>query len=161
MWYSCDWTRLKVCDNVTVCLRIDIVVGLSGELGEIWFKMAAIISQIAANKRARAKSAYLAVSSDKCVYEIPPFDPCFDPLVHNKFMRAMAIKKQFELDKFVASSSTGNRTAPASASATASAPSKPPTPVQVTLPPGFEKPVIRQGRYVKGKTNACHNNSSH
>ena len=121
MWYSCDWTRLKVCDHVTVCLGIDIVVGLSGELGEIWFKMAAIISQIAANKRARAKSAYLAVSSDKCVYEIPPFDPCFDPLVHNKFMRAMAIKKQFELDKFVASSSTGNRTAPASASATASA----------------------------------------
>ena len=110
--------------------------------------MAAIISQIAANKRARAKSAYLAVSSDKCVYEIPPFDPCFDPLVHNKFMRAMAIKKQFELDKFVASSSTGNRTVPASAASTA--PSKPPTPVQVTLPPGFEKPVIRQGRYVKG-----------
>ena len=116
--------------------------------------MAAIISQIAANKRARAKSAYLAVSSDKCVYDIPPFDPCFDPLVHNKFMRAMAIKKQFELDKFVASSSTGNRTVPVtSTAASASAPSKPPTPVQVTLPPGFEKPVIRQGRYVKGKTN--------
>ena len=115
--------------------------------------MAAIISQIAANKRARAKSAYLAVSSDKCVYEIPPFDPCFDPLVHNKFMRAMAIKKQFELDKFVASSSTGNRTVPVAGPATAgpsSAPGKPATPVQVTLPPGFEKPVIRQGRYVKG-----------
>ena len=46
--------------------------------------MAAIISQIAANKRARAKAQHLAVASDKCVYEIPPFDPCFDPLVHNK-----------------------------------------------------------------------------
>ena len=124
--------------------------------------MAAIISQIAANKRARAKSAYLAVSSDKCVYDIPPFDPCFDPLVHNKFMRAMAIKKQFELDKFVASSSTANRTVPvgggpgaggAAATSAAAAAGKPaPTPaVQVTLPPGFEKPVIRQGRYVKGK----------
>ena len=72
---------------------------MSGELGEIWFKMAAIISQIAANKRARAKAQHLAVASDKCVYEIPPFDPCFDPLVHNKFMRAMAIKKQFEKDR--------------------------------------------------------------
>ena len=119
--------------------------------------MAAIISQIAANKRARAKSAYLAVSSDKCVYEIPPFDPCFDPLVHNKFMRAMAIKKQFELDKFVASSSTANRTVPVGSgpgdgAATAAAGKTAPAPaVQVTLPPGFEKPVIRQGRYVKGK----------
>ena len=63
--------------------------------------MAAIISQIAANKRARAKSAHLEVSSDKCVYHLPPFDPCFDPLVHNKFMRAMLMKKEFELEKFV------------------------------------------------------------
>ena len=63
--------------------------------------MAAIISQIAANKRARAKSAHLEVSSDKCVYPLPPFDPCFDPLVHNKFMRAMLMKKEFELEKFV------------------------------------------------------------
>ncbi len=29
------------------------------------------------------------MSSDKCVYTLPPFDPCFDPLVHNKYMRAM------------------------------------------------------------------------
>ena len=89
--------------------------------------MAAIISQIAANKRARAKQAHLAVSSDKCVYHLPPFDPCFDPLVHNKFMRAMAMKKEYELDKYLAFHN---------------------------LEPGLiqlEKPVIEQGRYVKGK----------
>ncbi len=52
--------------------------------------MAAIISQMAANKRLRQKGiGGLCVSSDKCVYTLPPFDPCFDPLVHNKYMRAM------------------------------------------------------------------------
>ena len=50
--------------------------------------MAAIISQMAANKRARQKNAHhYIVGSDKCVYTLPPFDPCFDPLVHNKGRR--------------------------------------------------------------------------
>ena len=59
--------------------------------------MAAIISQIAANKRARAKAQHLAVASDKCVYEIPPFDPCFDPLVHNKVSQKWASLKSILL----------------------------------------------------------------
>jgi hypothetical protein len=50
--------------------------------------MAAIISQLAAQKRARAKAGNSHnISSDKCVYSIPPFDPCFDPKVHNKYVR--------------------------------------------------------------------------
>ena len=61
--------------------------------------MAAIISQIAANKRARAKNKKFSVSSDKCVYSIPPFDPCFDPVVHNKYCRSMFLKKQMEMEK--------------------------------------------------------------
>ena len=52
--------------------------------------MAAIISQMAANKRLRAKGlSGQCVSSDKCVYTLPPFDRCFDPKVHNKYVRAM------------------------------------------------------------------------
>ena len=62
-------------------------------------KMAAIISQIAANKRARAKNQRASVSSDKCVYLIPPFDPCFNPVVHNKYCRSMYLKKQMEMEK--------------------------------------------------------------
>ena len=48
--------------------------------------MAAIISQMNANRRAREKglAGHCIISSDKCVYTLPPFDPCFDPLVHNK-----------------------------------------------------------------------------
>ena len=61
--------------------------------------MAAIISQIAANKRARAKNHRSSVSSDKCVYSIPPFDPCFNPVVHNKYCRSMALLKKQEMDK--------------------------------------------------------------
>ena len=61
--------------------------------------MAAIISQIAANKRARAKNQRASVSSDKCVYVIPPFDPCFDPVVHNKYCRSIFLKKQMEMEK--------------------------------------------------------------
>ena len=66
---------------------------------ETFNNMAAIISQIAANKRARAKNQRASVSSDKCVYLIPPFDPCFDPVVHNKYCRSMYLKKQLEQEK--------------------------------------------------------------
>ncbi len=60
--------------------------------------MAAIISQIAANKRARQKGGLgvAEVSSDKSVYTLPPFDPCFDPLVHNKYIRAVEQKRLLE-----------------------------------------------------------------
>ena len=61
--------------------------------------MAAIISQIAANKRARAKNLRASVSSDKCVYIIPPFDPCFDPVVHNKYCQSVFLKKQMDIEK--------------------------------------------------------------
>ena len=61
--------------------------------------MAAIISQIAANKRARAKCPRASVPSDKCVYTLPPFDPCFDPLIHNRYCRSMALKKQMDMER--------------------------------------------------------------
>ncbi len=57
--------------------------------------MAAIISQMAANKRLRQKGlSGLCVSSDKCVYSLPPFDRCFDPRVHNKYVRAMEQRRR-------------------------------------------------------------------
>ena len=61
--------------------------------------MAAIISQIAANKRARAKCQRASVPSDKCVYTLPPFDPCFDPLIHNRYCRSMALRKQMDMER--------------------------------------------------------------
>nr|XP_040581202.1 uncharacterized protein LOC121129552 [Lepeophtheirus salmonis] len=50
--------------------------------------MAAIISQMAANKRARQKRNVCEIHSDKCVYNIPPFDRTFDPFIHNKYLRS-------------------------------------------------------------------------
>ncbi len=52
--------------------------------------MAAIISQLAAQKRAREKQFGIGggvIGPDKCVYSLPPFDAHFDPKVHNKYMR--------------------------------------------------------------------------
>ena len=43
---------------------------------------------MAANKRARQKGLLAqCVSSDKCVYTLPPFDRCFDPVynIKNKY----------------------------------------------------------------------------
>ncbi len=70
---------------------------------------------MAANKRARQKGLLAqCVSSDKCVYTLPPFDRCFDPvynienkcnikgkmfrilgfqIVHNKYMKAMEMRR--------------------------------------------------------------------
>lgn len=55
-------------------------------------KMAAIISQMAANKRARQKRGKRLVPPDKSVYTLPPFDPCFDPMLHNKYIKSVALK---------------------------------------------------------------------
>ena len=46
--------------------------------------MAAIIAQLTRAKRERAKKKTYAPT--KCMYHLPPFDPHFDPMVHNKFM---------------------------------------------------------------------------
>ena len=54
--------------------------------------MAAIISQMAANKRARQKRGKRLVPPDKSVYTLPPFDPCFDPMLHNKYIKSVALK---------------------------------------------------------------------
>ena len=55
--------------------------------------MAAIIAQMSLRNRERKKRrAALGrrgeTGSDKCVYTLPPFDQCYDPLLHNKYVRA-------------------------------------------------------------------------
>ena len=46
--------------------------------------MAAIIAQITrANRERKRKKTY---EIQKCMYDLPPFDPHFDPLVHNKYL---------------------------------------------------------------------------
>ena len=54
-------------------------------------KMAAIISQMAANKRARLKNNKRIIPAEKCVYFLPPFDERFDPTVHNKYIKAIPV----------------------------------------------------------------------
>ena len=55
--------------------------------------MAAIIAQMSLRNRERKKKKALLgkraeVQPDKCVYKLPPFDKCYDPLQHNKYMKA-------------------------------------------------------------------------
>ncbi len=57
-------------------------------------KMAAIISQLAANKRARAKRIKNTIPIEKSVYFLPPFDPAFDPCVHNKYLKAVHVRQE-------------------------------------------------------------------
>ena len=57
--------------------------------------MAAIIAQMSLRNRERKKRKKLLgkraeTSSDKCVYKLEPFDRCYDPLLHNKYVRAKA-----------------------------------------------------------------------
>jgi len=49
--------------------------------------MAAIVSQLAAANRRRKANKKNHVSIDKSVYVLPPFDPCFKPEVHNRYIR--------------------------------------------------------------------------
>ena len=46
--------------------------------------MAAIIAQITRAKRERDKKK--TYQTEKCMYHLPPFDPHFEPMVHNKFL---------------------------------------------------------------------------
>ena len=55
--------------------------------------MAAIIAQMSLRNRERKKRKKLLgkraeTAPDKCVYKLPPFDSCYDPLIHNKYARA-------------------------------------------------------------------------
>ena len=46
--------------------------------------MAAIIAQLTRAKRERAKKK--TYETNKCMYHLPPFDPHFDPMIHNKYL---------------------------------------------------------------------------
>jgi len=49
--------------------------------------MAAIVSQLAAANRRRKANKKNNIPIEKSVYVLPPFDPCFKPEVHNRYMR--------------------------------------------------------------------------
>ncbi len=49
--------------------------------------MAAIVSQLAAANRRRKANKKNAIPIEKSVYVLPPFDPCFKPEVHNRYIR--------------------------------------------------------------------------
>ena len=56
--------------------------------------MAAIIAQMSRASRERKKRkaeqtrlGIKTVGTDKCVYQLLPFDRCYDPLKHNKYMK--------------------------------------------------------------------------
>ena len=49
--------------------------------------MAAIVSQLAAANRRRKANKKNAIPIEKSVYVLPPFDPCFKPEVHNRYIK--------------------------------------------------------------------------
>ena len=68
--------------------------------------MASIIAQLveANRKRKKRQRETKEVLSDKCVYELPPFDPCFDPRKHNKYVK---LKLQVERKRLIAERAKG------------------------------------------------------
>ena len=46
--------------------------------------MAAIIAQLTRAKRERAQK--VTYNTNKCLYQLPPFDAHFDPLIHNRYL---------------------------------------------------------------------------
>ena len=54
--------------------------------------MAAIIAQLSlANRRRKKRQRERKwIDSDKCVYTLPPFDPCFQAEKHNKYLKNKA-----------------------------------------------------------------------
>ena len=54
--------------------------------------MAAIIAQLSLANRRRKKRQreHKSIDSDKCVYTLPPFDHCFQPMKHNKYLKNKA-----------------------------------------------------------------------
>ena len=58
--------------------------------------MAAIIAQLTRAKRERAQK--VTYNTNKCLYQLPPFDAHFDPLIHNRYLarwRKIIVKKYF------------------------------------------------------------------
>ena len=51
--------------------------------------MASIIAQLVENNRKRKKRQRenKTITSDKCVYTLQPFDPCFQPTKHNQYLK--------------------------------------------------------------------------
>ena len=62
--------------------------------------MAAIIAHLTRRNRERKKHvrARRSYSSAKCVHQIPPFDPHFEPQIHNKYIARRNKGKTFKID---------------------------------------------------------------
>lgn len=68
--------------------------------------MAAIIARLTAANRRRKKQQKEnpGFEADKCVYSLPPFDPCFNPMKHNKYLKN---KNEFERRQLVKQKAKG------------------------------------------------------
>lgn len=53
--------------------------------------MAAIIAQLAAANRKRKQRRKATLPPEKSNLVLPPFDPCFDPRKHNRYLRLKAL----------------------------------------------------------------------
>ena len=72
--------------------------------------MAAIIAQLSlANRRRKKRQRERKyIEADKCVYTLPPFDPCFQPEKHNKYLKN---KIEFERRQLVTDKAKGMKNA--------------------------------------------------
>ena len=66
--------------------------------------MAAIIAQLAAANRKRKQKAKHTLPPEKSNLALPPFDPCFDPQKHNRYLR---LKKLVEHRRSVLTKAKG------------------------------------------------------
>lgn len=66
-------------------------------ISDLVLKMAAIIAQLAAANRKRKMRVKTTLPPDKSNRVLPPFDPCFDPNKHNRYLRLKAITEHRQI----------------------------------------------------------------
>ena len=84
--------------------------------------MASIIAKLVQANRERKKRQRESkdIPSGKCVYTLPPFDPCFQPEKHNKYLKN---KIEFERRQLVTDKAKGMKNASFKTTSTTTFPS--------------------------------------
>ena len=54
--------------------------------------MAALIAHITRSNRERLEKKKFEIIITKCMYEIRPFEKCYDPMIHNKYVLFKALR---------------------------------------------------------------------
>ena len=58
--------------------------------------MAALIAHITRSDRERLEKKKFEIIITKCMYEIRPFEKCYDPMIHNKYVLFKALRCELD-----------------------------------------------------------------